>query len=412
MKLKYLIIGASAAGLAAAETLHKIRPIGQITILEKEKTQLYSRILLPYLLSGAVEEENIFLPEPAGAKFLKGKEVIGIDSQRREVTVSTGEVFAFDKLLIASGASPVIPQVKGADLPFVFTIRKLSDIQKMKKLVKTGKRAIIAGGGLVSMRIGEALYQLGMNVTFVIRSKRVLSQILDFPASTIVENVLVKKGIEIIKDDKIIQITKGEIYLKSGKRRKCALVVFGKGVSPNVGFLTNSGIEIQRGIVVNEHQQTNIEDIYAAGDVVETLDIVYEDKRINALWPVAREQGHIAAMNMTSIPITYDGSVAWNVLKVFGLPILTIGMGREEKPEVMREQGKEFYRKLVLDNGVLKGLIFIGDLKSGGLYLFLIKRKLDISSFIHPMLKNTFQYSNFAYRLFEGLPISKQSQKP
>lgn len=410
--MKYLIIGASAAGLAAAETIHKIYPTGQITILEKERTQRYSRILLPYLLSGVVKEENIFLPEPAEIKILKGKEVIRVDSQRREVTISTGEVFVFDKLLIASGASPVIPQIKGADLPFVFTIRKLSDIQKIKKLVKTEKRAIIAGGGLVSMRIGEALYQLGMDVTFVIRSKRVLSQILDFPASTIVEKVLVKKGIEIIKDDEIIQITKGEIYLESGKRRKCALVVFGKGVSPNVGFLTNSGIEIQRGIVVNEHQRTNIENIYAAGDVVETLDIVYKDRRINALWSVAREQGHIAAMNMTSIPIIYDGSVAWNVLEVFGLPILTIGMGREEKPEVMREQGKEFYRKLVLDNGVLKGLIFIGDLKSGGLYLFLIKRKLDISSFIHPMLKNTFQYSNFAHRLFEGLPISIQSQKP
>ena len=409
--MKYLIIGASAAGLAATETLKNFDPGSQITILEKERTQRYSRILLPYLLSGAVKEENIFLPEPVGVKFLKGKEVIRVDSQRREVTVSTGEVFAFDKLLIASGASPVIPQIKGADFPFVFTIRKLSDIQKMKKLVKTEKRAIIAGGGLVSMRIGEALYQLGMNVTFVIRSNRVLSQILDKPASTIVEKVLVKKGIEIIKDDEIIQITKGEIYLESGKRRKCVLVVFGKGVYPNVGFLTNSGIEIQRGIVVNEYQRTNIEDIYAAGDVAETLDIVYEDRRINALWSVAREQGHIAAMNMASIPIIYDGSVAWNVLEVFGLSILTIGMGREEKPEVMREQGKEFYRKLVLDNGVLKGLIFVGDLKSGGLYLFLIKRKLDISSFIHPMLKNTFQYSNFAHRLFEGSPISIQSQK-
>lgn len=403
LKLKYLIIGASAAGLAAANTLKSADPNSQITILEKEKIQPYSRILLPYLLANTVKKKNIFLPEPTRIKLLKEKEVVKVDSDKREVIVSTGKVFPFDKLLIASGASPVKIMVEGASLPFVFTIRKLSDIQGIQKWIKPGKRVVIAGGGLVSMRIGEALHQLGMNITFVISSNRVLSRILDSPASTIVEQVLTERGIETIKEDKIVHITNGETLLKSGKKRECKLVIVGKGVCPNVGFLSGSDIEVQRGIVVDEHQQTNIKNVYAAGDVAETQDIVYEEKRINALWPVAREQGHIAALNMASIPAVYDGSLARNILKVFGLPIFTAGMGKEEKPEVLREQGKGFYRKLVLDKGILKGIIFVGDLRSEGLYLFLIKRKLNVSSFIHYMLKNTFNYTHFMHWLLKGM---------
>lgn len=403
LKLKYLIIGASAAGLAAANTLKSADPNSQITILEKEKIQPYSRILLPYLLANTVKKKNIFLPEPTRIKLLKEKEVVKVDSDKREVTVSTGKVFPFDKLLITSGASPVKIMVEGANLPFVFTIRKLSDIQGIQKWIKPGKRVVIAGGGLVSMRIGEALHQLGMNITFVISSNRVLSRILDSPTSTIVEQVLTERGIEIIKEDKIVYITSGETLLKSGKKRECKLVVVGKGICPNVGFLNGSNIEVQRGIVVDEHQQTNIKNVYAAGDVAETQDIVYEEKRINALWPVAREQGHIAALNMASIPAVYDGSLARNILEVFGLPIFTVGMGKEEKPEVLREQGKGFYRKLVLDKGILKGIIFVGDLRSEGLYLFLIKRKLNVSSFIHYMLKNTFNYTHFMHWLLKGM---------
>ncbi|MBT9139570.1 MAG: NADH-dependent phenylglyoxylate dehydrogenase subunit epsilon [Dehalococcoidia bacterium] len=396
--LYYLIIGASAAGVAAAETLCQVDPRSQVTILCKESTRPYSRVLLPYLLTGAVEEETIFLSVPEEVKLLTGKEVVRVQPQRREVAVSTGEVFPFDKLLIASGASPVRSKVEGADLPFVFTVRELSDIQGMREWIETGKRAVIVGGGLVSMRIGEALHRLGMRVTFVIGSDRVLSQILDAPASAIVEQVLVERGIEIIKEDEIVQIAEGETHLRSGKRRECTLVAFGKGVRPNVSFLEGSGIETASGIIVDEHQRTNVADIYAAGDVAETLDIAYEERRINALWPVAREQGHIAALNMASLPAIYDGSVARNTLEVFDLPIFTAGMGREEGPEVLREHGKGFYHKLVLDNGMLKGAISVGRVRDEGLYLFLIRRRGGVSSFVDRLLRGTFSYPLLIHR--------------
>jgi len=395
--MKYLIIGASAAGLAAAETLQKINKDCQITILCREKKP-YSRVLLPYLLAGDVVEQEIFLQVPEGVELIGKKEVIQIDPKKKEVFTTSGEVFSFDKLLIATGAFAVKPELEGINLPFVFTVRNLSDIKRIQEIVIKRNRAVIAGGGLISMRVGEALHRLGMKITFVIKSNRVLSRILDKPASVIVEQVLAEHDIEIIKEDGIIKIVKGKTYLYSGRSLSCSLVVFGKGVRPNVHFLKGSGVEVNRGIVVNEYQQTNLEDIYAAGDVAETLDITYGEKRINALWPVAREQGHIAALNMASIHTICEGSVARNTLEIFGLPIFTAGMGHDEGPEVVREQGRSFYHKLVLNNGVLKGTIFIGKVINEGFYPFLIKKKLDVSKFVYPLLKNKFKYPNLVYR--------------
>lgn len=395
--MKYLIIGASAAGLAAAETLQKINKNCQVTILCCEKKP-YSRVLLPYLLAGDINKQDIFLQVPEGVNLLNEKEVVKIDSQKKEVFVSSEEVFSFDKLLIASGAYPIKPEIKGTNLPFVFTVRELSDINRIQERVGKGNRAVIAGGGLISMRVGEALHRLGMKITFVIKSNHVLSRILDKPASVIVEQVLAEHDIKIIKGDEIIKIVEGKAYFDSGRSLNCSLIVFGKGVRPNVHFLKGSGVEVNRGIVVNEYQQTNLEDIYAAGDVAETLDITYGEKKINALWPVAREQGHIAALNMASIHTIFEGSIARNTLEIFGLPIFIAGIGHDEGPEVVREQGKRFYHKLVLNNGVLKGTIFIGKVINEGLYLFLMKKKLDVSKFVHPLLTNKFKYPNLVYQ--------------
>lgn len=408
----YLIIGAGAAGLAAAVTLRRFDQNSQVTILSREKTNPYSRILLPYLLADIIEEKDIYLPIPEGSKFLTGQEVVEIDTHRRKVITSTGEVFSFDKLLISGGSSAVTPEIKGSSLSFVFTLHDLGDIQKMRKWIKPGKRALISGGGLVSVKCGEALSQLGMKVTFVIGSDRVLSRNLDLPAAKMVEQILAEKKIETLKRDEIIKIEErsfgGGALLQSGIRRECELVVFGKGVRPNTAFLTDSDIEMRRGIVVDEHQETNVEGIYAAGDVAETADSICGERRINALWRTAREQGRIAALNMACFPISYDGSVAINAQKVFTLPIFTAGMGKEESPEVLREQGSNFYHKLVIDKGILKGAIFIGKMKNEGLYQVLLTKKIDVSAFKLLLLRNTISYPHIHKSVFRKLQYKKR----
>ncbi len=363
-------------------------------------------------MAGTIEEKDAYLPIPEGSKFLTGQEVVEIDTHRREAITSTGKAFPFDKLLISSGSSAVRPEFKGNNLPFVFTVHDLADIQKMRKWVKAGRRAAISGGGLVSIKCGEALHQLGMKVTFVIGSDRVLSQNLDLPAANMVEQMLTERKIEILKGDEIVEIEErssgGRALLRSGIWRECELVVIGKGVQPNTAFLTGNSIEVRQGIVVDEQQETTAEGIYAAGDVAETVDIIYGGRRINALWRTAREQGRIAALNMASLPISYEGSVAINTQKVFSLPIFTAGMGREEGPEVLREQGNGFYRKLVIAEGILTGVIFVGKMKNEGLYPILLKRKIDVSAFKLFLLRNTVSYPHIHKPIFRKIQYRGQ----
>jgi len=406
-KAKYLIIGASAAGLSAAETLRRVDPGGHVSVLCRERRP-YSRVLLPYLLAGAVSEETAFLPVPKGVELLGGKEVVKVDPQKKEVITASGDVFSFDKLLIATGASPVRPQIAGTDQPFVFTVREISDVQGIQVRAKKGKRAIVVGAGPVGMRVGEALHRLGMRVTFIEMAPSLLPRILDPPASAIIEKVLAQRGIEIIKGDKVVQILEGEVCLESGERRKCDLVVLAMGVRPNVTFLQGSGIEVQWGIVVNKYQQTTVADIYAAGDVAESLDIVCEKQRINALWSVAKEQGRIAGLNMASFLLArYNGSIARNTIHIFDIPIFALGMSCEtgEGLKILRKQGTGFYRKIVLKEGVLKGALFIGKLRGGGLYLSMAYRRLNISSFAEHLIKGAFNSPFLLCRYHWQVPL-------
>jgi nitrite reductase (NADH) large subunit len=349
-------------------------------------------MLLPYLLEDPERERDFFLPIPAGVEVCLGREVTKVDVARSCVTDSTGEVFPFEKLLITSGAHPIKPKIKGGDLPFVFTVRDLSDIQGMRSRMNRKKgRAVIAGGGPVGLEVGDALHKLGFSITYVIGSDRMFSTSLDLASSKFVEERLAKKGVEVRKREDIVEIREeGEVVLTSQPSVKCDLVIFGKGVRPTVNFLSESGIRARTGIVVDEHQETNVKGIYAAGDVAETRDVLYSDCRVNSLWPVAVEQGNIAALNMASIRVPYAGSFGRNIMRVFGLSIFTAGIGQQEGSGVHCRISRDFYHKIVLEKGKLKGAIFIGELKRGGPYIHLMQHGIDVSRFSSSILRGTF----------------------
>jgi len=268
----------------------------------------------------------------------------------------------------------------------------------MKHKKKKG-HAVIAGAGPVSMETGDALHHLGMKVTLIVTSNRVFSTMLDVPAAAVVENHLRRQGVDILKGEDIVRIgSRGKVTLKSGVTLDSSLVVFGKGVNPCVSFLAGSGIAVRRGITVNERMETNISGIFAAGDAVETKDLVTGDQRVNALWPAAVEQGKIAALNMAGIKTCYDGSLSRNILRVFGLSIFVAGQGRADGPEIKVSTGPGFYRKIVMDKGVLKGFIFIGEVRHEGLYRDLLQRQVDVTLFAGSLLKGNFVYPLFQRR--------------
>ena len=395
--MKYLLLGGGPASVSAAATLRRVDASCEITILTREHYKPYAKMALPYLIAEDAQEKQLYLSEPAGIKILMNQEVIGVNPDRRTVETASNDFFDYDKLLIATGGSPEKLKVEGGDLPFVFTIRDLVDVIGIKKQL-TGKkgRAVIAGAGPVSMETGDALYKLGMDITFVISSNRVFSTLMDIETATFVEKQLLQKGIEIRKEEDIVRIEKdGTVHLKSGETLFCDLVVIGKGVKPSISFLEGSGVEIRAGIMVDEHQQTSLAGIYAAGDVAQTYDVAYEEHRLNALWPAAEEQGRIAALNMASIATAYPGSLARNILNVFGISILSAGMARADGPDVRTHEGNNHFRKIVLAGGILKGLVFVGDVRNEGLYMSLMKRRIDVSSVAGSILKGTYSYPQF-----------------
>ena len=396
--MQYLILGGGPAGLSAAATLRRIDEKSRVTILAKEKLRPYARIALPYFLTGAAEEKLLFLPVASGVEIILGEEASEVNPEKLEVRTTSGRKVFYDKLLIATGAAPLRPNIEGSRLPFVFTIRDIPDVQGVQDLLKARRtgHAVVAGAGPVGLELSDALHKLGFTLTLVISSDRVFSTMLDAPSSALLEKKLAEKGLEVRKNTDITKISpSGEVFLSSGETRLCDVVIFGKGVTPSVDSLAHSGISIRQGVLVDEHQETNIPGIYAAGDAAETRDLVYEDSRVNALWPVAFEQGKVAAYNMASRPLAYEGSYSRNVLRVFDTSILTAGMAKADGPEVRRRNGPDFHGKIVLDNGVLKGFIFLGEVRNEGLYNDLLRRRVPVASCAGSLLRGSYDYAQF-----------------
>jgi NAD(P)H-nitrite reductase large subunit len=397
--MKYLIIGASAAGLSAALKIRELDVDGEITVLSEEKSPPYSKMSLPYLLSGECsKEEDLYLGVPEGVKLLLDKKVVSLKEERKVVETEIGEEFSYDKLLIATGAHPYIPEVEKKGSPLILSIRNLEDISGLRERIENSKekRVILSGAGLVNCEIADALLKIGIPSVFVIRSTRILSQILDEEGSRIIESRAKEKGIELLTGENIktIEEKDGITYaiLESGKVLKGSCVVFGKGVRPSVDFLKGTRIKIGRGIRVDTYLQTSVKDVYAAGDVTESKDLVYEDVRGHALWPVAVEQGKIAGANMAGGEIEYPEEVSRNILSIFGKMIFTGGISTEDKFEVYKEHFAGEYRKILIHNNKLAGFVFIGEVNSPGVYLFIMKNKIDVGDNINLLLKGTISY--------------------
>lgn len=422
--MRHVIIGNSAAGVSAAEAIRRICPGSKITIISEEDYPAYSRCLLPNFLAGDIGGENLAIR--SGNFYSKnsietklGKRATAIDTDKRRVVLEDGESVPYDRLLIAIGSVTTFPPLEGMDSPGVFGLRTLEDARKILKAAGTARRAVVVGAGLVGLEAAYALYRRGLEVTVVEKAPRIVPQQFDPTASRVLMKNMESEGIRIILNTGIKGIVgtplwkrlfggKGKgVVLEDGSKLKCELVVVATGARPNTDIVKDTGIRVNRGIVVDDYMRTSVPDIYAAGDVAETVDIATGQRSVTPIWPNAMVQGKNAGYNMAGCPRKYSALIGMqNAVEFREVPAIAAGVTCADpgEYEILTDYRPEqnIYKKLVIKDNVLKGLILVGDISCAGILTALIRKKSDISGFKHQIFLEDFGYGNFLKKAVNG----------
>ncbi len=403
---RYLIVGNSAAGIAAAEAIRKADRKARITIISDEDHPSYCRCLISYYLAGDIKEEEILYRsskfyEDNDIEVALNKKAVRVEPKKGTLYCDDKTKYEFDSLLIATGASPKMPKIKGIDKRGVFGFRTIQDAKNIDALIARAKSACISGGGLVGLKAAYALKKRGVDTKVIVKSGQVLSQVLDRDAAILVQKRLESNGIELIFGHDVAEVTGNDnmksVSLDSGKSIETSLLIVSKGVAPNVGMLADSGVKVNEGIIVDDTLRTNISNIYAAGDVCESYDITLGTPAVNALWPVAVWQGRAAGANMAGENLKYEGSLGMNSLEFFGLSTISLGIynvktgpGFEEIK--LKNIKNEVYKKFIIKGNRLVGAVLAGKVANAGIYLNLIKNGVDITPFKDRLAEDNFSY--------------------
>jgi nitrite reductase (NADH) large subunit len=395
-----VIIGTGGAGISAIRTIRLIDEKCKITAISQEDQMPYSPCSLPHLIGGDIEKKNIYRVEKDffkknNVKALLGTKVSRIIPKDKTVPADDGKI-KYDKLLIAAGSVPLRPPIPGIDTTGVFTLGNMADADKILKWVRKGaKKAIVLGAGFIGVECAIALRKLGLQVSVFEMLDWVLPKMLDEDASGEVQKVLEREGIEFHLGQQVSEITgKGKVsgVLAGKKKTSCGMVVLGIGVRPNTEFLKGSGVKVNHGVVVDEHMRTSVKDIYAAGDIVEADDRIRGTKRVNAIWPNAIEQGRIAGYNISGQDKAYDGVESINILDVYGVPVLSMGMSSFELKdfEVEKSKTNRSFKKLLLKDGKIAGVQMIGAIGNSGYLLGLVKKGVEVDDIREHLLEDKF----------------------
>lgn len=411
---RYVILGASAAGLSAIEAIRARDKDGPITVVSKEAGPAYSRVALPYLLSGEKTLPQITLRqadyfEANRVELIAGVGAASLDAAGKNVRLEDGQALSYDKLLIATGSLSVVPPIEGIEKADVCYHWTLADTRKLEAQAAGAKSCFVIGAGFISLLTVSALVKVaGLKYTVVEIAGQVMPQLLDEKGGHALESAMREKGIDVRLGDSVSAIERRAggygVTLKSGKTREADMIVCGAGVRPNADFLRGSGLGAGRGILTNERQETNLPDVYAAGDCAEGFDFLTGERAVHAIWPTAVDQGRAAGANMTGGSLTYPGSLSWNVTELFGITMASVGEFRERDgctPFVFENPSANTYRKLLLDGGRIVGAVVIGraeHVQDLGVAQAMIRHRTDVSRWERHLYGERINYGMLATR--------------
>lgn len=409
---EYLIIGNSAGGVGAVEAIREVDKKNAVTIVSDETYPAYSRPLISeYLACERTLDEMLFRPidfyKQNNVNLVLGKIVTSLDLPRRVVELDNGEKIGWKKLLLATGGLPIVPKMEGVNKKGVFKFLTLDDAKAIDKFLKDYSRAVVIGGGLIGVSVSEALSKRGVTVTIVEMKDRVLNTILDERASAIAEEMIKEAGIRVIVNNTVSEVI-GEsgvqgVVLGSGETIPCDLVVIAIGVLPRTELVKDTGIQVNRGILVDRYMATSFPNVYSCGDVAEAYDFVLGANRLTPIWPNAYIGGRTAGFNMAGVETEYPGGTAMNSVNYFDMDITSAGIVNDVDGtyEIITREMDGIYQKVMLNNGRIVGMVFVKDIEKSGLIYGLMRGKVDVSAFRQALLAEDFGLAYLPQELWQ-----------
>ena len=371
--MKHVIIGNGPAGVIAAEALRCADRAADIVLLGDENEPPYSRMAIPYLLTGSIGEAGTYLRKDQGHYERLGIRLMHaraekVDSAARRVMLANGEQLPYDRLLIATGSHALRPAVPGIDLPDVHACWTLADARAIAAKANPGARVVQLGAGFIGCIILQALAERGVKLAVVEMGDRMVPRMMTEKAGNLIRQWVEKKGVQVYVNARVEAIAATgagamQVRLSNGQSIECDLLIAAAGVRPNIAFLEGSGVKVGDGILVDERMQTSVAGIYAAGDVTQSAGFHSGRPELNAIQPNAADQARIAAANMSGAQAAAQGSLAINVLDTLGLISTSFGQwqGAEggEGVELVDEAGFR-YLSLQFKEDALIGATSIG----------------------------------------------------
>ena len=406
--MKHLILGNGPAGVLAAETLRHLAPDDEILLVGSEAEPPYSRMAIPYLLEGSIDESGTCLRKSAGhydglrIRQRQGR-AVALNTEQRTVLFADGQFEAYDRLLIATGSRPVRPPIPGIDLPQVQTCWTLDDARAIARLAKPGARVLQLGAGFIGCIIMQALTRRGVQLTVVELGDRLVPRMMTPAAGGMIKRWVEKQGVRVLTRAGVDFIAQGEdapltVTLSTGEKLACDLLIVAAGVAPNVAFLEGTAVHVAKGVLVDDSMQTSVAGIYAAGDVAEAPDLYAGRHLVAAIQPNAADQARIAAVNMAGQrKAQMKGVLAINVLDSLGMISSSFGewqgvAGGDGVEQVDEVNGR--YISLQFDGEVLIGATAIGLTEHVGALRGLIQGRMKLGAWKRRLLETPTRFAD------------------
>ena len=370
MATRHVIVGGGTAGLNAILAIREHdRGASEVVLVSAERP--YSRMVLPYYLGRGIAEAHVFTASPARLAQLNvrthlGRRAVGLDAAAGKLSLDDGTVVEYDDLLIATGSSAVRPAVPGADGPGVHSFWTLEQARGVVAGIREGTHVVMVGAGFIAFTILNAILALKARLSIVEIAPRILPRMVDATGARMVETWLARHGVAVRTGATLTAIEEAgghrRLRFREGDDLAADLVIMATGIRTNLEWVNGSGVRVNRGVLVDEHLRSSVQNVYAAGDVAEGRDLVTGEPAVHAIEPTAMEHGRVAGANMAGRDVAYRGSLLMNIVEVCHLDIASFGAWEDPAAEACAAERPERFasRKLLWRGDRLTGAMILG----------------------------------------------------